>query len=85
MLCRLFLDPRATLAQRDTIMRVVFGGQMDEHDFHHVGLTYEFLSKYLLDAGFSRVERVKKFGLFRDDSRLGFMGVAISLNMVAYK
>jgi predicted O-linked N-acetylglucosamine transferase (SPINDLY family)/predicted SAM-dependent methyltransferase len=85
ILCRLFLDPRAKMMDRYTVMRMAFGGQMDEHDFHYVGLNYEILSKYLFDAGFSRVERVKKLGLFHDDSRTEFLGEAISLNVVAYK
>ncbi len=30
---------------------------MDEHDFHHVGLTDEFLADFLLKAGFCEVYR----------------------------
>ena len=85
ILCRLFLDPKATLMERFSVMRMAYGGQMDEHDFHYVGLSYEILSKYLFDAGFSRVERVKQFGLFQDDSLLEYLGQPISLNVVAYK
>jgi len=84
-LCRLFLDPRHTMMERYSVMRMAFGGQTDEHDYHYIGLNYEILSKYLFDAGFSRVERVKLFGLFHDDSRLEYLGAAISLNVVAYK
>jgi predicted SAM-dependent methyltransferase len=84
-LCRLFLDPRHTLMERYSVMRMAFGGQTDEYDFHYIGLSYEILSKYLFDAGFTRVERVKLFGLFHDDSRLEYLGAAISLNVVAYK
>ncbi len=58
-LCRLFLDPRANMLDRFQIMRMVFGAQMDEHDFHYVGLSYEFLSQFLFQSGFSRVERVQ--------------------------
>ena len=85
VLCRLFLDPKASVMERYSVMRMAFGGQMDEHDFHYVGLNYEILSKYLFDAGFARVERVANFGLFHDDSRLEYLGEAISLNVVAYK
>lgn len=85
VLCRQFLDPRATHEDRFHCMRMAFGGQIDEFDFHHVGLTHEFLSQYLYAAGFSRVERVKRFGLFRDDSELVVRGELISLNVVAYK
>jgi predicted SAM-dependent methyltransferase len=85
ILCRQFLDPRATIRDRFHVMRMIFGGQMDEHDFHRVGLTYEFLSKYLLQAGFSRVERVAEFGLFHDSSTAEFLDQKISLNVVARK
>ena len=85
VLCRLFLDPRHTLMERYSVMRMAFGGQTDKYDFHYIGLSYEILSKYLFDAGFTRVERVKLFGLFHDDSRLEYLGAAISLNVVAYK
>jgi predicted O-linked N-acetylglucosamine transferase (SPINDLY family)/predicted SAM-dependent methyltransferase len=85
ILCRLFLNPRATMMERYSVMRMAFGGQMDAYDYHYVGLNYEILSKYLFDAGFSRVERVQGFDLFNDDSRLEYLGEAISLNVVAYK
>ncbi len=84
-LCRLFLDPRANMLDRFQIMRMVFGAQMDEHDFHYVGLSYEFLSQFLFQSGFSRVERVQDFGLFRDASTIKFLDQPISLNVVAYK
>ena len=84
-LCRLFLDPRADMLERFQIMRMVFGAQMDEHDFHYVGLSYEFLSQFLFQSGFSRVERVQDFGLFRDASTIRFLDQPISLNVVAYK
>ncbi len=85
LLCRLFLDPRATPNERFEVMRMIFGGQMDEHDFHCVGLSYEFLSHYLLRAGFSRIERVEDFGLFRDSSVFEYLGRKTSLNVVAHK
>jgi predicted O-linked N-acetylglucosamine transferase (SPINDLY family)/predicted SAM-dependent methyltransferase len=84
-LCRLFLDPRAALMERFSIMRMAFGGQMDDYDYHYVGLSYEILSRYLFNAGFSRVERVKSFGLFDDSSLIEYRGEPISLNVVAYK
>jgi len=85
LLCRLFLDPRATPVDRFELMRMIFGGQMDEHDFHCVGLSYEFLSHFLLGAGFARVERVEDFGLFCDSSVGEYLGRKVSLNVVAYK
>ena len=84
-LCRMFLDPAHTPEQRFHIMTMAFGGQKDPHDFHYVGLTFEFLRNFLLDAGFSRIERVKEFGLFEDVSLIRYAGVPISLNVIAVK
>jgi len=85
LVCRLFLDPLQSKADRLHIMQVAFGGQMDAYDYHHVGLSFELLDEYLRAAGFSRVERSGDFGLFHDESREKFNGVPISLNVVAYK
>jgi predicted SAM-dependent methyltransferase len=84
-LCRLFLDPQLNAGQRFQVMRMVFGGQMDEHDFHKVGLTEEFAFIYLRQAGFSSAKRVTNFGLFDDTSKLEVLGVPISLNVEAVK
>jgi predicted SAM-dependent methyltransferase len=83
-LCRLFLDPRVDPGQeRFEVMRMMFGGQLDEFDFHRVGLTFEFLGSFLRQAGFSSVERVDDFGLFADASVFECAGVRTSLNVVA--
>ncbi len=66
-------------------MMHVFGAQEDPHDFHKVGLTQDFLVAMLQRAGFSRLRRVKEFGLFNDYSSYRRFGVLISLNLEAYK
>ena len=85
VLCRMFVDSRASAEQRMHVMRMAFGGQIDPDDFHHVGLSFEILGDFLRRAGFSRVERVGEFGLFEDTSTLKVNGVPISLNVIAYK
>jgi predicted SAM-dependent methyltransferase len=85
ILCQLFVDPSRDAQSRYHLMRMAFGGQIDPHDFHHVGLTQEFLAEFLHGAGFSRVEQVERFGLFRDTSELEFDGTLISLNVIAWK
>lgn len=69
--------------QRLAIMRMMFGGQVDQYDFHHVGLNQELLTSYLASAGFADVKRVNDFGLFADCSTLNFAGRPISLNLEA--
>ena len=85
VLCRLFLDPRAKVRDRFEIMRMAFGGQMDAHYFHFVGLRYDLLYNFLFGAGFRRIEQVKAFGLFRDSSAIEYLGEPISLNVVAHR
>lgn len=84
-LCALFLDPTLDGAQRFHVMRFMYGGQMDEADFHYVGLNEELLTSYLQSAGFSDIERVANFGIFNDASILVFHGRPISLNVLARK
>jgi predicted O-linked N-acetylglucosamine transferase (SPINDLY family)/predicted SAM-dependent methyltransferase len=84
-LCRVFLDPRVSAQGRLEVMRKIFGGQTDAFDFHKVGLTDEFMNHFLFRAGFSRVERVRKFALFQDASAQEVLGEPVSLNLVAYK
>jgi predicted SAM-dependent methyltransferase len=86
VLCRLFLQPELNMDQRFHVMRMMFGGQINEYDFHYIGLSYEFMVKYFRMAGFSRVQRVESFGLFDDTSDFKPYGkIPISLNMIAYK
>jgi predicted SAM-dependent methyltransferase len=86
LLCRMFLHPALDTEKRFYIMRMVFGGQVDEADFHKVGLTWEFLSTYLDAAGFSEILRVKEFNIFKNDcSSIRYMGHLISLNVEARK
>lgn len=85
VLSRVIIDPGASLDKRFLAMRMMFGGQVDSHDFHYFGWTWDFMCSFLKSAGFSRVERVQDFGLFRDASRLRPWGELISLNVVATK
>jgi predicted SAM-dependent methyltransferase len=86
VLCRLFVDPALSTDQRFFVMRMMFGGQIDEHDFHRVGLNWDFLSGYLAKTGFHEIKRVAEFGLFPADcSAMQFGDRLISLNVVARK
>jgi predicted SAM-dependent methyltransferase len=85
VLCRLFLDPRLDIEQRYHVMRMMFGGQTDEYDFHYIGLSHEFMLNFFRTAGFSDVRKVDSFGLFNDTSDYRPYGTAISLNLVARK
>jgi predicted SAM-dependent methyltransferase len=73
------------LEERFFVMRMIYGGHVDEYDYHYTGLNEEFLTAYLDGAGFINMRRVTEFGLFHDTSSMLFKGRAISLNMIAEK
>jgi predicted SAM-dependent methyltransferase len=81
----MMLEPKRTVQEQYTLMRHIFGGQADDHDFHKVGLTGPMLRAFLHMAGFEDVERVAPFGLFNDWSGVQRFGRLISLNMQARK
>lgn len=84
-LCRLFVRPDLGPHERGEVIRMVFGGQMDEHDFHRAGLTFELMSVLLDMAGFTGTKRVQRLGDFNDTSDMTLKGVPISLNLTARK
>ncbi|MDO9095509.1 MAG: methyltransferase domain-containing protein [Rubrivivax sp.] len=71
--------------QRFQVMRMIFGGHVDAHDYHLVGLNQDFLAGYLQSAGFEQLQRVPRHGLFHDTSDMVVAGVPISLNLNAFK
>ena len=77
------LRDRLSADERFHVMRMMFGGHVDRHDYHLVGLNEEFLIQFLNTAGFTDVEHVTDLGFFDDTSRLQFRGMPISLNMIA--
>lgn len=86
VLAKLFLDKvRLTVEERFFVMRMIFGGHVDTHDYHFVGLNEEFLQDYLGAAGFANIRKVDTFGFFQDSSSAHYKDVMISLNLVAEK
>jgi predicted SAM-dependent methyltransferase len=85
MLCKLFIKPDLNTAQRIEVMRMIFGGQTDEYDFHQIGLSAELMVDFLRIAGFTSLKRVESFGLFNDTSNYQAYGFPISLNLIVYK
>lgn len=86
VLAGLFLEKnQLTADERFFVMRMIFGGHIDQYDYHVVGLNEEFLAFFLNESGYVNIRRVPEFGLFQDTSSMLFKGVAISLNIVAEK
>ena len=86
ILSALFLSKdKLTTDDRFFVMRMMFGGHIDRHDYHVVGLNEEFLTRFLKGAGYENILRVESFGLFDDTSNMKYKDVAISLNLIAKK
>jgi predicted SAM-dependent methyltransferase len=84
-LCWLFSNPNFTIYDRVHVMRMIFGGQMNQYDIHYTGFDYEILCYYLQQTGFGDIEQVSEFNLFNDCSSLRFLDILISLNVIATK
>ena len=85
LLCKIFIDPKAPPQVKMSVMRIMFGGQIDDFDFHYFGWNHEFMKDFLFKTGFKNMERVKSFSLFKDTSDYAPFGPPISLNVIAYK
>ncbi len=84
-LCWLYLHPNLMPVERHHIMRIMFGGQVNEYDVHKVGFDFEILALYLEQVGFTQYESVSEFGLFNDCSGMRLLDTLISLNVIAIK
>ncbi len=84
-LCRLLITPGLNAEQQFHIQRMIYGGHVDDFDYHYVGLTPQILTVFLEDAGFRNVRRVQSFNLFNDTTTVTCMDVPISLNVIALK
>jgi len=86
VLCELFLDKDGLkLSERYHVMRMIFGGQSGEYDFHYAGLNLEILNSLADQAGLRVTQRVRRFRLFNDHSDYIYAGKMISLNVVLVK
>ena len=84
-LCQLFLRPQMTPHDKYAVMRMMYGGQLDPHDRHLTGMSFEILGDFLHHAGFHQIIQVPSFNLFNDSSEFRFMNVPISCNMQGIK
>ena len=84
-LCILFVHEKITPDHQWHLMRILFGGEIDEDDFNATGFTADFLGSFLTDAGFENIKCIDDFGLFDDVSTEKLNGISVSLNMKAVK
>jgi len=85
VLCHTFINPCASQDIKFHVMRMMFGGQIDDHDYHFFGWNQTFLYDFLGKASFAQAGRVETFGIFNDTSNYRPYGALISLNVIAVK
>jgi len=85
VLAHTFINPLAPPEVKFQVMRIIFGGQVDEFDFHYFGWNEVFLFNFLKEAGYTEFHRVQSLGIFNDTSDFKPYGFPISLNVVATK
>mmetsp|Transcript_39526 Transcript_39526/g.40286 ORF Transcript_39526/g.40286 Transcript_39526/m.40286 type:complete len:102 (+) Transcript_39526:35-340(+) len=82
-LCSLMVDLSLSSSKRYEVMQMIYGGQLNQYDYHQSGYTYSMLQDLLEENGFCDVKRRSYFGIFTDSSDLIFMGRNVSLNVEA--
>ena len=72
--------------QKIHVLRMIYGGQISDFDYHYFGYTFEILNYFLKKSGFEKIEKVKSFNLHKDTSDFSpYFGVPISLNIICHK
>jgi len=67
-------------------MRMIFGGHINQYDYHQMGFTRTILINLLESINFQTVNVVKTFNnIFNDTSSMKYNGTLISLNVIASK
>ncbi|MFW6315176.1 MAG: hypothetical protein ACOC0S_06300, partial [Desulfohalobiaceae bacterium] len=85
VLCRHFLDPDLTANQRLQVMNMMYCCQDQTGALQRMGLNFDLLRSYLLQAEFEEVEK-SAYGLMpKDASTFSLDGESIYLNVTAYK
>jgi len=85
ILSHLFISPLASKEDKYLIMRMMFGGQTDQFDFHYFGWNQQFIYDFLKQCSFSDAKRVLSFDFFDDTSNMRLFGAPVSLNVIATK
>jgi len=68
------------------LMRMIFGGHINQYDYHQMGFTRTILINLLESINFQTVNVVKTFNnIFNDTSSMKYNGTLISLNVIASK
>jgi predicted SAM-dependent methyltransferase len=70
-------NPGTSAQDRRFLVGFIFGGQIDEYDFHKVAFYPEMLWELLTSHGFCNITRVQKFSLFHDASEMDLISLSV--------
>jgi len=85
-LSKLLSEASLDINQKIHVLRMIYGGQVNEFDYHYFGYNFEILEAFLKNSGFRNIRRVKNFDLFRDTSSFApYFSRPISLNIICHK
>ena len=85
VITRLFIEEKDP-SSKIQIMKYIYGGQIDQFDFHKCGFWEDLVLNFLKNSNFKKYKKVQFFeDKFNDTSRLMYKGVPLSLNIVALK
>jgi predicted SAM-dependent methyltransferase len=69
--------------QKVHVMRMIYGGQTNNFDFHYFGYTFQIMEALLKINNFKNIVKVDNFELFQDTSNFKpYFNIPISLNVV---
>jgi predicted SAM-dependent methyltransferase len=86
ILNQLLHDKSLDINQKIHVLRMIYGGQISNYDYHFFGYTYEILEAFLKNTGFSKIRKVEDFSLHKDTSNFKpYKGIPISLNVICHK
>ena len=85
ILSMLYLNSQLDREQQFMVMRMMFGGQIDDYDYHKGGYNEYLLRDLLIQTKFCKIHRVEDFKIFSDTSIMTFADKSISLNLIARK
>ena len=67
-------------ASKRALLSIIFGGHINEYDYHKTGFFYELLERILTQHQFCSIRRVDAFGIFDDAS-----GMVLGLDNQVFK
>jgi predicted SAM-dependent methyltransferase len=85
-LSTLLLNNELDVNDKIYIIRIIYGEQTNDFNFHYSGFSYEVLEHFLDTIGFTGIRRVKNFNLFKDKSIFApYLQIPLSINVICHK